>query len=100
MTVNIMLFSSYTVLEFINPIMTIFLVFTSNYVYQYLSTQKEKAMIKGAFAHYVPAKVVDSLIDNPDMLQLGGEEREMSVMFSDVAGFHNHFRESYRRNNW
>lgn len=84
---NVLLFRGGTVLEFFRPIMVIFLVFTANYVYQYLSAQKEKAMIKGAFAHYVPAKVVDSLIDNPDMLQLGGEEREMTVLFSDVAGF-------------
>jgi adenylate cyclase len=85
--VNIMVFAGNTVIEFARPIITVFFVFTANYVYQYLSSQKEKAMIKGAFAHYVPAKVVDSLIDNPQMLQLGGEEREMSVMFSDVAGF-------------
>lgn len=85
--VNILVFVGNTVLEFARPMLTVFFVFTANYVYQYLTSQKEKAMIKGAFAHYVPAKVVDSLLDNPDMLQLGGEEREMSVLFSDVAGF-------------
>ncbi len=44
-------------------------------------------MIQGAFSHYVPEKVVNEIIENPDKLTLGGEERVVSVMFSDVAGF-------------
>lgn len=85
--INFMLFTGDIVINFFLPILTMFLVFAANYVMQYLESQKEAKMIKGAFAHYVPAKVVESLIDNPNLLQLGGEEREMSVLFSDVAGF-------------
>lgn len=44
-------------------------------------------MIQGAFSHYVPEKVVKDILENPDKLQLGGEERVVTVMFSDVAGF-------------
>jgi adenylate cyclase len=44
-------------------------------------------MITGAFAHYVPAKVVDQILADPERLTLGGEEREVTVMFTDVAGF-------------
>jgi adenylate cyclase len=47
----------------------------------------ERSFIKGAFARYVPEKVVDTLLSNPGMLKLGGEERVMSVLFSDLAGF-------------
>jgi adenylate cyclase len=47
----------------------------------------ERSFIKGAFARYVPEKVVDTLLSNPEMLKLGGEERVMSVLFSDLAGF-------------
>ncbi len=66
-------------------------VITINYIgvvtYNYLTERKQKAMIKGAFSQYVPGSVVDELIKNPDMLTLGGEERVMTVIFSDVAGF-------------
>jgi adenylate cyclase len=48
---------------------------------------KERSFIRGAFARYVPEKVVDTLLGSPEMLKLGGEERVMSVLFSDLAGF-------------
>jgi adenylate cyclase len=68
-----------------------FAVVTLNYIsvvtYNFLSERRQKAMIRGAFAHYVPGKVVSELLKNPDMLKLGGEERVMTVIFSDVAGF-------------
>ncbi len=55
--------------------------------WNFLSERRQKAQIRGAFAHYVPGKVVSELLKNPDMLKLGGEERVMTVIFSDVAGF-------------
>ena len=44
-------------------------------------------MIKGAFAQYLSPAMVDSLIAEPDKLKLGGEKRNMSIMFCDVRGF-------------
>ena len=44
-------------------------------------------MIRGMFSQYVPKKVVAELIDNPDLMSLGGERRRMTVLFTDVAGF-------------
>jgi adenylate cyclase len=40
-----------------------------------------------AFAQYVPAEVVDRLIEQPELLELGGEERELTLLFSDLANF-------------
>jgi len=48
---------------------------------------KERSFIKNAFSRYLPEKVVDMLISNPEMLQLRGEERMMSVLFCDLADF-------------
>lgn len=50
-------------------------------------TQKEGAFIREAFSKYLPGNVVDELIRQPEKLQLGGEEREVSILFSDIAGF-------------
>jgi adenylate cyclase len=66
---------------------TISLQYVSAVTYNFLSERKQKALIRGAFSRYVPGKVVNELLKNPDMLRLGGEERVMSVIFSDVAGF-------------
>lgn len=66
---------------------TVTLNYISAVTYSFLSERRQKAMIRGAFAHYVPGKVVSELLRNPDMIKLGGEERVMTVIFSDVAGF-------------
>ncbi len=63
------------------------LVTDSRRVMRYLTERRQKAMIKNTFSRYVPGKVVSELLKNPDLLKLGGEERVMSVIFSDVAGF-------------
>jgi len=66
---------------------TVFLSYLSAVTYNFITERRQKAMIRGAFAHYVPGKVVGELLKNPEMLTLGGEERDMTVIFSDVAGF-------------
>jgi adenylate cyclase len=42
---------------------------------------------KRAFAQYVPAEVVNRLIEQPELLELGGEERELTLLFADLANF-------------
>jgi adenylate cyclase len=52
-----------------------------------LAVSKERSFIKNTFSRYVPQKVVDHLLENPALLKLGGEERIVTVLFSDIAGF-------------
>lgn len=52
-----------------------------------LATGRERTFIKNAFSRYVPAKVVDILVAHPETLKFGGEERVMTVLFSDLEGF-------------
>ncbi len=52
-----------------------------------LAVGKERSFIRNAFYRYVPEKVVDTLISNPHMLKLGGEERIITVLFCDLADF-------------
>ncbi len=66
---------------------TVGINYISVVTYNYLMEHKQKTMIKGMFSQYLPGSVVNELINNPDMLTLGGEERVMTVIFSDVAGF-------------
>jgi adenylate cyclase len=52
-----------------------------------LTEGKQRRWIKGVFAQYVPATVVDQLIRNPKLVSLGGEERTVTSLFSDIASF-------------
>jgi adenylate cyclase len=87
-TAGLVLFARYNlVLELSTPILLVTFSFIGHNLHQYILTQKEKRMIQGAFTHYVPKKVVAEILKNPDQLKLGGEEREVTVLFSDIAGF-------------
>jgi len=75
---------------FINSILSIpifFLTYIASGGHAYLTEGRQKKMIKGAFAQYLSPAMVDSLIAEPDKLKLGGEKRNMSIMFCDVRGF-------------
>ena len=49
--------------------------------------RRAKAFIRNAFSRYVAPQLVDALTADPDQLQLGGERRVMSFIFTDIAGF-------------
>ena len=61
-----------------------FLIITARY---YIMEMGQKKMIKGAFGQYLSPAVVEILVKDPSKLSLGGESREMTAFFSDVAGF-------------
>lgn len=62
-------------------------VYLSNLIDHYLSERRQKLMIKNMFSHYVSSKIVDDLIENPQKLKLGGERKELSILFSDITNF-------------
>ena len=53
----------------------------------YLNEMGQKALIRDAFGQYLSPKVVSDLVKDPSKLTLGGEEREMTAYFSDIAKF-------------
>jgi adenylate cyclase len=53
----------------------------------YLDERGQKTLIRAAFGQYLSPKIVSDLVKNPGKLTLGGEEREMTAYFSDIAGF-------------
>lgn len=52
-----------------------------------IAVSKERSFIKNTFSRYMPPKVVNHLLENPELLKLGGEERIVTVLFSDIADF-------------
>jgi adenylate cyclase len=55
--------------------------------YQYFVEGREKRKMKALFARYVSKDVYDQLVANPALARLGGQRREMTVLFSDIRGF-------------
>jgi adenylate cyclase len=53
----------------------------------YLGERRRGKQIKGAFSKYVSPDVVEQMIAHPDRLRLGGERRELTLLFTDLAGF-------------
>jgi class 3 adenylate cyclase len=53
---------------------------------------QEKELIRSTFNKYVDPTIVSELLSRPDKLRLGGERKEQTVLFSDIAGF-THFSE-------
>ncbi|MEN6577211.1 MAG: adenylate/guanylate cyclase domain-containing protein [Phycisphaerales bacterium] len=53
----------------------------------YWTEGRQKAFIKQAFTHYLSGDVIEKIIRDPKHLQLGGEKRELTIMFTDLAGF-------------
>ena len=49
--------------------------------------RKQKRFIRNAFSHYVAPEVVSSLVADPQSLELGGEKRELTLVFTDIAAF-------------
>lgn len=63
------------------------ITFVGMTMFKYIQYDKQKNQIKSAFMHYLSPDIVKELIDNPDLLKLGGERREITAYFSDVQGF-------------
>lgn len=55
--------------------------------HKYFIEEKKSKNIRKMFSTYVSEKVVNELIKNPDMAKLGGDRREITILFSDVIGF-------------
>jgi adenylate cyclase len=55
--------------------------------YQYVVEGREKRKMKRLFGQYVSKDVYAQLVANPELARLGGQRREMTVLFSDIRGF-------------
>jgi adenylate cyclase len=55
--------------------------------YQYFVEGREKRKVARLFGRYVSKDVYAHLMSNPDLAELGGKRREMTVLFSDIRGF-------------
>jgi adenylate cyclase len=79
------------------PVFALSALFVLMATASFLREEAQRRQIRGAFAQYLSPALVDQLSDQPGRLQLGGETRELSVLFTDVRGFTT-ISESYKQN--
>ncbi|QTA90677.1 CHASE2 domain-containing protein [Desulfonema magnum] len=75
------------ILNLVYPLCVIIFLYISITIYKYLTESAQKKFIKNAFSTYLAPSVVEELIQSPEKLGLGGEERVITAFFSDVQGF-------------
>lgn len=69
------------------PSAMVLLVFLSDTVISYLTSEAQRRQVRGAFSRYLSPVVVERLAEHPEQLKLGGDLRDMTIMFSDIRGF-------------
>jgi adenylate cyclase len=91
-------FSSYRLLiDATYPLAAGFGLFATMATGNYMREELQKRQIRGAFGQYLSPALVEKLSDNPALLKLGGETRELTVLFTDVRGFTG-ISEAYKSN--
>jgi adenylate cyclase len=78
---------AYIWLNVVYPMITLTFIPLVLYTYRFATEEREKRQIRGAFSHYLTESVVSEVLKNPDKLKLGGQKKDLTVLFSDIRGF-------------
>ena len=73
--------------DFTYPLLASSIIYLTLVFANYVSEQAQRRRIRSAFGQYLSPTLVEQLAQSPEKLVLGGEQREMTIMFSDVRGF-------------
>ena len=83
------LFKHGTIIEFLPPAAALVSSYLILVVHRVLAESRKKEEIKGLFGQFVSPEVVEKLANDLQQVKLGGEERDMTVLFLDIAHFTN-----------
>lgn len=75
------------ILNMVYPLLLMSSIYISITAYKYFIEEGQKRFIRNAFSTYLAPSVVKQLIESPEKLVLGGEQREITAFFSDIQGF-------------
>lgn len=69
------------------PSLMVLLLYIVSTIINFALTELERRQVRNAFGHYLAPTVVEQLINEPRRLKLGGERRETTFLFTDIANF-------------
>ena len=86
--INFFVFFSFnTWLNLVYPLITMATIYLGITIYHYFKEEREKKKIRGAFQYYLTSSVINEMLKDPDKLKLGGDKKDLTVLFSDIRGF-------------
>jgi adenylate cyclase len=74
-------------LNMVYPMFALAATYTMLTLHRYLTEERERRRVTRTFQQYVSPEVIEQVLKHPEQLKLGGEERVLSVLFTDLAGF-------------
>jgi adenylate cyclase len=74
-------------IDFTYPLLSTTAIYLTLIFSSFVREQAQRRQIRSAFGQYLSPAFVEQLSQSPEKLVLGGEEREMTIMFSDMRGF-------------
>ncbi len=74
-------------IDFTYPLLSTTAIYLTLIFSSFVREQAQRRQIRSAFGQYLSPALIEQLAQSPEKLVLGGEEREMTIMFSDVRGF-------------
>jgi adenylate cyclase len=74
-------------IDFTFPLLSSLLIYLTLVFTNFVKEQAQRRQIRSAFGQYLSPTLVEQLAQSPEKLVLGGEARDMTIMFSDVRGF-------------
>lgn len=69
------------------PTIALSAIYLTGSSFVFLRTEQERNRVRNAFSHYMAPALVKRLAEDPSQLKLGGETRDMTLLFADVRGF-------------
>ena len=69
------------------PLLIIILSYLAFTAYYYFTEERERKKVRATFGHYVSNAVIEEMLQSPGRLKLVGEEKVLTVLFCDLAGF-------------
>jgi adenylate cyclase len=80
-------FSHGVVIDLATPALGVVLTWAGSLVERTLTEGRYNRWLEGTFSRYMPNSVIEALKADPSRLELGGRRRDVTLLFSDVAGF-------------
>jgi adenylate cyclase len=69
------------------PTATLIVNYAGIVSYRFFFEERERKKVRGAFQQYVSPAIITQMLERPELLRLGGEEKELTAMFADIRGF-------------